>query len=93
MAFVKQWWQLAICRVLLGLLESEFPPRMDRFDLPLTFVLQVASSLDVSTWYLAGILAMRPTREWLSSTLLPWLFPVSPTSSDMACLPSMGNTV
>lgn len=23
MAFVKQWWQLAICRVLLGLLESK----------------------------------------------------------------------
>jgi len=26
MAFVKNWWQLAICRVLLGLLESGFFP-------------------------------------------------------------------
>lgn len=66
---------------------------MGRPDLPLTFVLQVVSSLDVSTWYLAGTLAMRPTREWLSSTLLPWLFPVSPTLSDMACLPSTEDTV
>jgi hypothetical protein len=23
MAFCKEWWHLAICRVLLGLLESE----------------------------------------------------------------------
>jgi MFS family permease len=59
-AFTKTWWQLAICRVLLGLLESESSSAVDQG--VLTF--QVDSSQVVSTSSRVGIRDMRLPVEW-----------------------------
>ena len=46
MGFVKYWWQLAICRALLGLLEAGFFP---------------ACTYLISTWYIRREIQMRMT--------------------------------
>ena len=101
MGFVKSWKTLALCRVLLGLLESELPSFRNvpadlglrlRNDLEsfrpglILYSFQVASSLDAFTLFLAGTLAMKRIPAWPSSTLPRWSSLASPISSDTESL-------
>jgi MFS family permease len=55
MGFVKYWWQLAICRALLGLLEAGFFP---------------ACAYLISTWYVRREIQKRMTAFFMLSILV-----------------------
>jgi MFS family permease len=55
MSFVKYWWQLAVCRALVGLLEGGFLP---------------ACTYLISTWYIRREIQKRMTAFFMFSVFV-----------------------
>ena len=72
MAYVTNWWQLAICRALLGMLEAGFFPACKLFppEFAPLILKYIQGTYIIGTWYVRGEMQKRLTGFYILAVMV-----------------------